>query len=107
MPQRSANVADRTQQPQADNNIVRRVVADLLERRVKHAFHADPWHEHARHMRRVEQQRIRLCTPESADQDTAELVDTTDGSTWIIHCRRDRPQRDIDDLDNAKLDILL
>ena len=105
--QRTSDIADRAQQPQADSGIVRRVVADLLERRVQNAVDADPRDEHPRHMRRIKQHRRRRHAAQPADQDAAQMINTTDRRAGIIDRRRDRPQRDIDDLDDAELHVLL
>lgn len=107
MLQCAANVADRPEQPQADSSIVRRIVADLFKRSVEHAVDADPRHEHPRHIRWIEHHRRRRRAAEPADQDAAELVNTADRGAGIVHRRRDCPQRDIDDLDDAELHVLL
>src|ERR1700722_2182741 len=51
--------------------------------------------------------RWRPHAADPADHDAAELIDATDRRARIVYRRRDRTQCDIDDLDNAELDVLL
>ncbi len=80
---------------------------DLLERRIKQAIEAYPRHEKSQHVRR----RVILGrwrhTANPEDHDPAELIDAADRRAGIVDCGRHCAQRDIDDLDDAELDILL
>jgi len=48
-----------------------------------------------------------LLPASEADQDAAQLVHAVDGSAGVVHGRGDRPGRDIDDLQDAELDVVL
>ncbi len=101
------NIAHRPKQPQADGGIVRRVVADLFN--AVSSIPSTPSHgkEHPRHMRRIKQHRRRRsttaadgsgCRPRWSMQVIAVLGSFTAGEI---------AQRDIDDLDDAELHVLL
>jgi hypothetical protein len=55
----------------------------------------------------IEHHRRRLRAAEPADWDAAEPVDATDRGAGIVHRRGDRSKRDIEDLDDAELHVLL
>src|ERR1700690_3621427 len=42
-----------------------------------------------------------------SNQDPAQLIDATYCRTRIVHCGRDSPERDVDELDHSELNVLL
>src|ERR1700689_2255807 len=80
---------------------------DLLERGIQQSVVTDPRDGEAQHVRRRVQIGLRRCAARPEDHDASELIDAVDRSGRIVDGRRDRPERDIDDLDDAELDVLL
>ena len=94
-------------QPQTDRDVGNGIVPDLLERGIEQAIETHPRYHEPQHMRRSVIMRWRRRAAGPADHDTAELVDAADRRAGIVDRGRYRAQPDIDDLDDAELDILL
>ena len=84
-----------------------RIHADLLEGRVQQALEVDPSNAGANDARRIVEQIIGRLPGREADQDAAQLIHAADGGGGVVDGGRDRLQRDIDDLQDAKLHVLL
>ena len=104
---RGRNIAQRAQQPQAHREIRLRVQPDLFECGLQQPFEIRSREcSRATVPGRIVEAIGRLARRE-ADQNAAQLVDAADRRGGIVDRRRDRLQRDIDNLQNAELHILL
>ena len=67
----------------------------------------DPSNAGANDARRIVEQRLRRLSGHEADQNAAQLIDTADGGGGVVNGGRDRLQRNINNLQHAKLHVLL
>jgi hypothetical protein len=101
------NVVQRAHQPQADGDIRVRIMTNLLEGRIEQALGFDPWNDDPHDVRRIAEQRVRRLAPDEADEDPPELVDAGDRGARIIDRGGNGLERNVDDLDDPELDVLL
>ena len=104
---RDGDVTEGSQQPQADRDVGFRIHADLLKGSVQQALEVDPSDACAWNARRIAEQFVRRLARREADQDTAQLIYATDRGRGVVNGGRDCLQRNIDDLQDSKLHVLL
>src|ERR1035441_2528309 len=102
---RGGDVTEASQQSQADGHVRLRIHADLLEGCVQQALEVDPSNAGASDARRIVEQLFRRLAGREADQNAAQLIDARDGGGRVVDGGRDRLQRNIDNLQDAKLYI--
>jgi hypothetical protein len=95
------------QQPQAHRDVGCAIVPDLFKRGVEETVEINPRHDNPQHMRRSKEVRRRRSAIYPSDQDTTQLIDAADRGARIVNRGRHGPKRDIDNLDDPKLDVLL
>src|SRR6516225_2140573 len=66
-----------------------------------------PFNAGASDTRRIIEQIVRRFSGCETNQNTAQLINAVNGGGGIVDCGRDRPQGDIDNLQNTELDVLL
>src|SRR5579872_2080086 len=81
---RGGDIAERSQQPQADGHVRLRIHSDLLKGCVKQALKVDPSNADANGSRRIVEQLLRRFSGSEADQNAAQLIDAVDGSRGIV-----------------------
>src|ERR1700751_5579870 len=74
------DIMQQPQQPQADCGIIYGIGANLLKSGVEQLIVVDPGQHDPQDIGRTKQQGRRRGAAEPADQDPAELINTTDGS---------------------------
>src|SRR5208282_4224076 len=104
---RAREIAERAHRPETDGGVRDGVMADLLESEIEQAVETDPRYGEAQDMRRIKKVAGRRGTTRPSDQNAGELIDAADRCRGIVDRGRERPQRDINDLDDAELDVLL
>src|ERR1019366_1095152 len=104
---RPGNITERAQHSQADGDIRSRVQTYLLKCRFQYSIETDPQDTHAGDTGRIIEDGSGQLPGHEADQDAAQLVDAGDRRGRIIYRRGDCLQRDIDNLQNSELDVLL
>src|SRR5664280_2642543 len=98
---RDGDVTEGSQQSQADGHVRLRINADLVKGCVQQALEVDPSNAGANDARRIVEQLLGRLSGREADQNAAQLIDAVDGGG------RDRLQRNIDNLQDAKFRVLL
>ena len=101
------DIVESAQQPQAHRYVSNRIVPDLLKRRIEQAVEGYPRHEQPHYVRRRVIVKRWRYTAYPEDHDPTELIHAADGSAWVVDRGRYRAQRNVDDLDDAKLNVLL
>jgi len=104
---RGGDVTEGSQQPQADGHVRLRIHADLLQGYLQQALEVDRSNAGANDAWRIVEQLLGRLSGGEADQNAAQLIDSVDGGGGVVDRGRDRLQRHIDNLQDAKLRILL
>src|SRR5664280_232916 len=104
---RGGDVTESSQQPQADRHVRLRIHADLLKGRLQQALEVNPSNAGADDARGIVEQILRRLSGREADQNAAQLIDAVDGGGGVVDGGRDRLQGNIDNLQDAKLHVLL
>jgi len=94
-------------QPQTYRKVCYGIVTDLIERGVEKSLERYPGNHESQDVRRRIISRFWGLAAQPADHDARQLVDTADCRARIIDRGGHGAERNIDDLDDSKLDILL
>jgi len=94
-------------QPQADGWVRLRIYVDLLKGCFQQALKVDSSNARANDAGRIVEQFLRWLSGREEDQDAAQRIDAVDDGGGVADSGRDRLQRDIDNLQDAKFHVLL
>ena len=94
-------------QPQADGCVRLRIYVDLLKGCFQQALKVDSSNARANDAGRIVEQFLRWLSGREEDQDAAQRIDAVDDGGGVADSGRDRLQRYIDNLQDAKFHVLL